>query len=127
MIGAGHRVRSAPHRQQVMIRGQLEDQHAATGQPILRLLNVQDLVAIAHPGGPAVEAGIGKTGKRFLLPCDLLQRRCEQLTQDHFHADQQHPGGENRQGQPSHRDTGGPRHGQFTATGKPPQSQAASR
>ena len=72
MIRPGHRVRRAPHRQQVMIRRQLEYQHAAVRPPVLRLLNVQDLVAVAHPGGPAAEAGVGKALERFLLTCDLL-------------------------------------------------------
>ncbi len=102
MTAAGQGARGAAHRHQVVILGEFEDEHAAVRLPVLRLLDIQDLVAVAHPGGPTLEVHVRESCEGFLLAGHLLQGRRQQLAEDDLDADQQHPSDEYRNGEPGH-------------------------
>src|SRR6185312_16936008 len=103
--------------------GQLENLHADEVPRSRLARDVQDEIAVAHPGtGAAAETDTVELAERLLLISGLLQLRCDELAYGALECDEQNRGDQRRAGNARHGDPGGTDHGQLTAAGKLPEA-----
>jgi hypothetical protein len=113
-----------PDREQPVSRRQLEDLHAAELALAGLARDVDDEIAIPHPGAAtASEADIVELAERLLFLGRFVQRRAEHLSQQQLGADQNQAGNRGRAGNALSRHARCPDHDELTPPRQLPETE----